>query len=85
MAQIRARFQLTRVWGQEKQPEWARGVVWDCRDPSDCEPLQPSTPDSPVDRGTTDDFFRREGGALGWPDLDMLRQLSSGLGLTRPW
>ena len=77
IAQIQARFQMTRVWGQEKQPEWARGIVWDCREPSDCEP----SADSPVDHGTTDEFFKREGNALRWPDLDMLRQLSSGTGV----
>ena len=36
----------TRVIGQEQMATWARGVVWDCRDPRACRPLQPSTRDT---------------------------------------
>eukprot|EP00965_Chrysotila_dentata_P041933 1391195-Pleurochrysis_carterae.AAC.1 len=33
----------TRVLGQELLQPWARGVVWDCRDPARCAPVQRSS------------------------------------------
>eukprot|EP00965_Chrysotila_dentata_P050739 1681949-Pleurochrysis_carterae.AAC.1 len=36
----------TRVLGQEVMQPWARGVVWDCRDPARCTPVARSTRDT---------------------------------------
>ena len=36
----------TLVVAQEELQPWARGIIWDCRDPQRCEPCQPSTKDS---------------------------------------
>eukprot|EP00965_Chrysotila_dentata_P145976 4822659-Pleurochrysis_carterae.AAC.1 len=36
----------TMVLGQELLQPWARGVVWDCRDPTTCAPVERSTRDT---------------------------------------
>jgi hypothetical protein len=78
---IRPEFLRTRVWGQDQQPEWARGLIWDCENPRKCIPMQPSSASRPVSHGTLDAFFLEQGRLMQWPDKEMLRQLSSGCGV----
>eukprot|EP00962_Isochrysis_galbana_P005916 scaffold1591_cov109-Isochrysis_galbana.AAC.4 len=67
-------FTPTRVKGQaEQQPERARGFVWDCRDPDDFVPLQPTAAADPVADEINHELFARECAALAWPDQEMLR------------
>lgn len=60
---------------EESQPEWARGCVWDTRDPTDCVPLQPYTEADPPEQEVNMAFFREWGAKLRWPDEDMLQQI----------
>ena len=70
----------TRVIAQDQLQPWARGVIWDCRDPADCRPVQRSTrctefPGSrQVDRGA----IRRIAELLGWHDDDLIDQIGEG-------
>ena len=64
---------------RELQP-WARGLVWDTRVPSDCQPVIPSSGDTPdVCERTIDRAHLREAAArLGWDDYDLLGQVGLG-------
>eukprot|EP00965_Chrysotila_dentata_P111662 3692543-Pleurochrysis_carterae.AAC.1 len=60
--------------------EWARGVVWDCADPSKCTPVQRSTRNTEfpgrcqIDRPA----LRAAAAELGWPDADIVGQVGEG-------
>lgn len=60
---------------EEMQPEWARGCIWDTRDPDDCVPLQSYTEQDPPEQEVNTAFFREWGDRLEWPDEDMLHQI----------
>ena len=65
---------------QEDMPEWARGVVWDCRNPKNCRPVTRSTElDMPPGPRVEAKRMRRGAIALGWQDTDILDQLDTGL------
>ena len=69
----------TRTLGQELLQPWARGIVWDCRTPQDCRPVERSTRDTEVlgralDRGAV----RRVAAELGWHDSDIIDQIAEG-------
>jgi len=81
LARHATHFPQTRVWGPKRQPEWARGLVWDCRDPTACVLLRPSGADNLVADDVNRTFFAREGKALDWPDAEMLRQIVGGGGV----
>jgi hypothetical protein len=72
----------TRVIGQDMQPEWARGCVWDTSDPLDCSPVRRSDASTTfrgskqIDRAG----LRRAAADLGWEEIDgdILRQAGGG-------
>ena len=64
----------TREFDHQDMPSWARGLVWDIRDPMDCVPLQPFTEGDPVQHGLSADFFQHWAATIGGVDDDMLRQ-----------
>ena len=66
-----------RVWGPETQPEWARRCPWDTHDISNCVPLLPFSENDPPLQGAIAGFFTDWGEHLGWPDKDMIHQVSS--------
>ena len=75
-----ARHVPTRVIGQEQMQPWARGVVWDCRDPERCVPVQRSTRDTPVAgrRQVNRRRVREVAEQLGWHDTDLIDQIGEG-------
>ena len=70
----------TRVIGQDQLRPWARGVVWDCRDPSNCQPVTRSTRhttfagERQLDRASV----RRVAELLHWHDDDIIDQIGQG-------
>lgn len=69
----------TRVIEQSKMPEWARGVVWDCQDPTDCNPVERSTRETPFPGRQLDRAeVRRVADLLGWEDTDIISQIGEG-------
>ena len=64
--------------GQDCMPEWARGVVWDCRDPEDRRPLAPSRGHPVAAKCISAQAFCTAAAELGYPDLDIIAQLSDG-------
>ena len=76
----------TRVIGQQSLRPWARGIVWDCRDPDDCVPLTRSSasdsdaeydaafPGRKLDRAAC----RRVAEELRWHDTDIIEQICGG-------
>ena len=67
---------------QEELQPWARGIIWDCRDPLRCAPCQPSTADSgddvfpgpKMDRAA----YRRTAERLGMGELEVVAQAGHG-------
>ena len=57
------------------QPQWARTVVWDTRDPDNCVPLQPYWEEERVEHDADSSFFEWWAERLGWTDLDMIQQV----------
>ena len=70
----------TRVIGQERLQPWARGVVWDCRDPMACVPVARSTRHTafPGKRQLDRDAVRRVAALLDWHDGDIIDQIGEG-------
>jgi hypothetical protein len=70
----------TRVLGQEVLQPWARGVVWDCRNPDRCSPVARSTRHSPVpgERQLNKAKVREVASLLDWHDLDIIDQIGEG-------
>ena len=62
---------------QALQP-WALHCTWDCRDPSRCFRIQPSTPNDPPPSALNTTFIRKEAEQIGWPDADLLYQVEAG-------
>ena len=58
----------------------ARGVRWDCRDPQNCVPMEPSTRDTkfPGERQIDRDAFRRAAREVGSLDFDIIGQVGEG-------
>eukprot|EP00965_Chrysotila_dentata_P106925 3532641-Pleurochrysis_carterae.AAC.1 len=59
---------------------WARGIVWDCRDPENCEPVRRSTRHThfggrrQIDRAA----LRAAAREMDWPDRDIVEQAGEG-------
>ena len=70
----------TRVLGPEVLQPWARGVVFDCRDPTSCVPVRRSTRDTafPGARQLDRASIRRVADALDWHDTDIIDQIGEG-------
>ena len=61
---------------QSDMPVWARGTIWNCRDPEDCRPLVDA-------HDTHSDSLRPAAFAewaefIGWRDADIVHQLNGG-------
>ena len=63
-----------------RQPAWARGKVWDTRDPYDCHEVERSTRDTvfPGKRQVDRAKLRAIAAELGWHDRDMMAQVGEG-------
>ena len=70
----------TRTIGQDRLQPWARGIVWDCRDPRACKPVERSTRDTafPGVRQIDRAALRRAAEKLGWHDVDIVQQAGEG-------
>lgn len=70
----------TRTLGQDRLRPWARGVVWDCRDPRACRPVERSTRDTifPGVKQINREALRLAAARLGWHDVDIVRQAGEG-------
>jgi hypothetical protein len=70
----------TVVLPQEAMPLWARGAVWDCRNPDDCVPVEPSTRLTalPGARQLDRERIRAIADELEWPDADIIQQVGEG-------
>ena len=70
----------TLIIAQMDLQPWARGTIWDTRDPFDCRPVTPSTEDTPpfnercIDRAQLREVAER----LDWPDRDLVSQCTRG-------
>ena len=63
----------------ELQP-FARGVIWDTRDPDDCKPMRASTRDDAVGGKATinREAVRAAAAELDWPHKDLMGQVDEG-------
>ena len=70
----------TRVIGQHKLQPWARGIIWDCRDPQDCRPVARSDRHTvfPGKRQINREAIRRVAALLDWHDQDIVDQIGEG-------
>ena len=70
----------TLVVSQGRMPLWARGVVWDCRDPANCTPVVRSGRHTvfPGDKQIDREQFRQVAAELGWHDADLIGQVGEG-------
>eukprot|EP00965_Chrysotila_dentata_P224662 6194312-Pleurochrysis_carterae.AAC.1 len=70
----------TRVLGQELLQPWARGVVWDCRDPARCVPVARSTRETafPGRRQINRAALREVARRLAWREVDTVNQVGEG-------
>ena len=70
----------TRVIEQAQMAPFARGLVWDCSDPSDCRPVRRSTRDTafPGARQLDRAAVRRVAAELDWVDTDIIDQIGEG-------
>ena len=66
-----------RVWTEASRPDWCKHLVLDARaDPADCQLLQPSSVEEPLDSLINAEFFHHWETAIGWADADMIHQVS---------
>ena len=70
----------TLVVSQARMPLWARGTVWDCRDPDNCVPVVRSDRHTtfPGEKQIDREQFRRVAAELGWHDADIIGQVGEG-------
>lgn len=61
---------------EECQPEWARQCIWDTRDIHDCVPLASFSSTDQPEQEARAEFFVEWGQLMGWPDADMIYQMS---------
>ena len=68
----------TKVWKAVLLCWWARGCVWDTRDPEDCVPIELGVAHDSFRalavNGAHAAFFEEWGRRLAWPDAEMLDQ-----------
>ena len=76
----RGKKMRTTRWGQECLVEWARGLVWDSSDPTNCVPLGRSTRHTvfPGDKQLDRANLREAARELGWDDDNTLLQGGEG-------
>ena len=75
----RTRGPATRTYGQEQLQTWARGIIWDCRNPYDCVPLEPSTADDQMPGPQLDRTeFRAMAARHGMAESPIVRQVGHG-------
>ena len=65
-----------RQYGQDKMPEWARGIIWDTSNPEDCVPMVPYSAADPPVQEVNGTFFHDWGELLDHPDKDMVAQVT---------
>ena len=65
---------------QEQMADFARDVVWDCADPTDCKPVERSTRRTvfPGKRQVDRAALRRVAAQLAWHDADIVGQVGEG-------
>ena len=65
---------------QRQLQPWARGLVWDTRQPRDCHPVTPTSADTPdvCESSINRHRLRAEAERLGWPDHDIIGQSGRG-------
>eukprot|EP00965_Chrysotila_dentata_P190914 6174196-Pleurochrysis_carterae.AAC.1 len=65
---------------QEEMPRWARGIVWDCADPTDCHPVRRSdrTTRFAGARQLDREALRVAAETLAWGDRDIVSQAGEG-------
>ena len=65
---------------QEQMADFARDVVWDCADPTDCKPVERSTRRTvfPGKRQVDRAALRRVAAQLAWRDADIVGQVGEG-------
>ena len=70
----------TLVVSQSRMPLWARGQVWDCRNPDDCVPVGRSDRHTvfPGEKQVDREQFRQLAAELGWHDVDIVGQVGEG-------
>ena len=72
----------TVVIEQSEQPQWARGIIWDCADPHNCVPVTRSDRHTsfPGKRQVDRAAVRRIADELGWGevDADIIAQVGEG-------
>ena len=71
----------TLVITQDEMQAWARGILWDCTDPSACVPTKPSSAEGlAAARGRKLDaaVLRKMAEEIGWDDPDILDQADNG-------
>jgi hypothetical protein len=70
----------TRIIGQDQMQPWARGIVWDCRDPAACAPVKRSTRETqfPGRRQLDREAVRHVAERLAWHDEDIISQIGEG-------
>ena len=70
----------TRVIPQSLLQPWARGTIWDCRDPSNCVPVARSDRHTvfPGARQLDRSAVRRVAAEMDWEDSDLLGQIGEG-------
>ena len=64
--------------GQDCMTPWARGIVWDTRNPDDCRPLAPSSGAMLGPKLVSAEAFAAAAAALDWPDRDIVSQVTDG-------
>ena len=66
--------------GQHQMEPWARGIIWDCQNPSACAPVERSTRSTifPGRRQLDRAAFRRVAADLSWHDSDIVQQAGEG-------
>ena len=76
----KGKFQPPAIFDQDELAELARGFVWDCRDPDNCIPMQPSSRHTvfPGKRQFDRAAFRRVAAEVGSTDKDIIGQCGEG-------
>ena len=64
---------------EDRRSTWSLKTIWNCENPLDCYPEQPSTPESPPECEVNRSFFQSWASRLGWTDDEMLYGIASGV------
>ena len=58
---------------------WARGHIWDCRDPTRCVRVAPTSRHKPPPSSLNGKFIAATAERLNWPDQEMVEQILGGV------